>query len=52
MYSFFYTSKFTSNGQDSYLLHIFRDGEIVQSQFTDFPEGTSENVLISFVGGF
>lgn len=48
MYSFFYTSKFTSNGHDSYLLHILRDGGIVQSQFIDFPEGTSEDVLNSF----
>ena len=47
-YSFKYTSKFTSNGHDSYLLHILRDGEVVQSQFANFPEGTLEDVLNLF----
>lgn len=48
MYSFLYTSKFSQNGKDDFLLHILLDGSIIESQFVQFNSGTDESVLNDF----
>jgi len=45
MYSFIYTSKFTQYGQDNYLLHILFNDVIIESNFVQFPIGTSQESL-------
>lgn len=47
-YSFIFTSKFTHDEKDDYLLHILRDGQIIDSCFVQFPEGTAEQVLVEY----
>ena len=50
MYSFIYTNKNTSNGKDSYLLHITFNDVILEDQsvFAQFPQGTSQESLDAF----
>lgn len=48
MYSFLYTSKFSQNGKDDFLLHILLDGTIIESQFVQFNSDTDESVLNDF----
>ena len=48
MYSFLYTSKFSQNGKDDFLMHILLDGTIIESQFVQFNSDTDESVLNDF----
>lgn len=48
MYTFQFTSKFSQNGKDDFLMHILLDGVIIESQFVQFNTGTDESVLHEF----